>query len=385
MNELMKLLKMTIREGIIDTLHKKRADRIPFVMNWSYSPSGQVEREARNRGMGITYSMPSFSQSRPHVECFHSTDDTTGRKRLRVTYETPVGSVYMSYEARPWAGRMQGGHNYEGLGSYGISSGGSGLVKKPEDYDVLTYMVEDTQYAPYYEAIEYFKRLLGDEGIVTTAIGHSPFATMMIDWIGIEKFYVEYFRHRDKVEELYEALAKSQEKVYSIVANSPADMVFYGDHVDDVMISPRFFEQYFLPLHNKFARVAHAAGKITACHMDGRLQNLKNLIAKSEIDVIHAITPSPMGNLPINEALSLWKDKVLWINYDNSQYVLGPEAVKKHLLKLLRSIVPGDRVIFDASTERWVPLECLKVFANVMEKATLPLSQESIDRIEKSL
>jgi hypothetical protein len=129
--------------------------------------------------------------------------------------------------------------------------------------------------------------------------------------------------------------------------------------------------------------MAHDRGLITRIHCDGKLDGLKHLIAKTEHDIIHAITPPPVGNLPIREALDFWKDKILWVNYE--YHFMGVDAMKKHLLNLLRSIIPGYRVIMDASTERWVPLDSLRMFANIMSKATLPLTEDKIEKIERSV
>ena len=73
------------------------------------------------------------------------------------------------------------------------------------------------------------------------------------------------------------------------------------------------------------------------------------------------------------------------MNFPSSVYLLGPEAVKKHLLDLLEAAIPGDRLILAASTEIRVPEECLKAVADVMEKATLPLSKEKINNIRKAI
>ena len=59
--------------------------------------------------------------------------------------------------------------------------------------------------------------------------------------------------------------------------------------------------------------------------------------------------------------------------------------MKKKLLDLLRSIIPGYRVIFAPSTERWVPPEYLRVFTKILSQATLPLTEEKIKKIEGSL
>ena len=95
-----------------------------------------------------------------------------------------------------------------------------------------------------------------------------------------------------------------------------------------------------MPEYEKMARIVHEHGKLLASHMDGRVGVLKGLIAKTPIDIIEALHPPPMGDLPMGEALSLWKDKVIWVGFPGSVYILRPEVTKKYALNLLREVVP---------------------------------------------
>jgi hypothetical protein len=72
------------------------------------------------------------------------------------------------------------------------------------------------------------------------------------------------------------------------------------------------------------------------------------------------------------------------INYE--YHFMGVDALKKHLLALLRStasVSQGYRVIMDASTERYVPLDCLRMFSDFMSRVELPLTEEHVDKIER--
>jgi len=173
--------------------------------------------------------------------------------------------------------------------------------------------------------------------------------------------------------------------LYEIAAKSPAPITLCGDNIDGVLVNPKLFQKYFMPEYEKQAKVLHEHGKLMAVHMDGRVGALKDLIAKTPIDIVEGLHPPPMGDLPIEEALSLWKDRVVWAGFPASVYILGPEAVKKHALNLLREIGSGDRLIVEMSTENLVSNENLLMLTSILEKADLPLTKEKIDRIERSL
>lgn len=44
----------------------------------------------------------------------------------------------------------------------------------------------------------------------------------------------------------------------------------------------------------------HKKGKLYMAHMDGKLKSAKDLIARTDIDIIEGFTP-PMGNLSLQE------------------------------------------------------------------------------------
>jgi hypothetical protein len=212
-------------------------------------------------------------------------------------------------------------------------------------------------------------------------------AMLMIEWIGSEegRFFIHHARYREKVDELYEAMSKSLEPVYEIAAESPADIIWLPENTEGYLVNPRLFEQYFMPEYEKCASVVHKHGKLLAAHMDGRVGVLKDLIAETPIDIIEALHPPPVGDMAIGEALSFWEDKVIWLGYPGAVYTLGPDAVKKHALELLRSVIPGDRLVITMSTENLVSDENLLMLTSVLENADLPLTEEKVDRIERSL
>jgi hypothetical protein len=261
------------------------------------------------------------------------------------------------------------------------------LIKGPEDYKVVKYIVEHTEYIADYYPIEQAKNWLGDEGIVMDIQPHQPMQTLMIDWVGSEggRFFIHHAKYLDLVEDLYQAISKSREPMYEIGAKSPADIIWCGDNIDGVLVNPRLYEKYFMPEYEKMAKICHEHGKLLASHMDGRVGVLKDLIAKTPLDIIEALTPPPMGDLSIGEALACWPDKVIWVGFAGSVYMMGPKATREHALNLLRDVVPGERLCIEASTENIVSNENLLMLTSVLENAELPLTAEKVDQIEKSL
>ncbi|MFC1912016.1 hypothetical protein ACFLXG_02520 [Chloroflexota bacterium] len=358
-------------------------DKLPFLHNWRHMQTGWAERECRNRGMGISWARPSY------VVKIHDVDITEQwLKKDRQTvyhrvFSTPVGTVYQDEMREPGTGFWHGMRGWNDITPWHTAR----LIKEPEDYEVVKYIVEHTEYIADYYPIEQAKEWLGDEGVVMDIQPHQPMQTLMIDWVGSEggRFFIHYAKYPDLVENLYKAITKSREAMYEIGAKSPADIIWCGDNIDGVLVNPKLFENYFIPEYEKMARICHKHGKLLASHMDGRVGVLKDLIAKTSVDIIEALTPPPMGDLPIGEALSLWPDKVIWVGFPSSVYMMGPEVTKKHALNLLRDTVPGERLCIEVSTENIVSNDNLRMLTSVLENAELPMIPGKVDEIEKSI
>ena len=110
--------------------------------------------------------------------------------------------------------------------------------------------------------------------------------------------------------------------------------------------------------------------------MDGILANLKEVIGETAIDIIEAFTPPPTGNLSLKEVRSLWKDKVVWINFPSSIHMSSPEEIRAHTTNLLQEAAPGDRFLIGVTEN--VPENVLErslrtISQTLQEKGTLPL------------
>lgn len=374
---------MTRRERILASARRQRADRLPFFHWWRHMQIGWAERECRNRGMGLAWLRP------PHIERLHGVEVTerrvviSGVPVVRRTFTTPVGSVYEDERREPGTGQWRAMRSWLGNQAWTTER----LIKTPDDYQVMKYIVEHTEYVADYFPIEQAMEWLGDDGVIVDMLPHSPMQMLMIHWVGSEggRIFYHLADHPELAEDLARAVSKSREPLYEIAAKSPAPIAFCGDNIDGVLINPKLFQQYFMPEYEKQAKVLHAHGKLMSVHMDGRLNVLKHLIAQTPIDIVEALHPPPMGDLPVGEALALWPEKAVWLGFPGSIYQSGPAATKQFALDLLREIGPGDRFAVAMSTENQVTNANLRMLTAVLENAALPLTPEIIRRIEQAV
>jgi hypothetical protein len=373
------MAEMTRRERILKASRKERTDQLPFLHWWRHLQIGWAERECRNRGMGLAWARPCFGVKMHNVVVTEEKDLQRGPGVVRITYHTPKGSVFMDEKREPGTFQWHADRSWKDVTPWALKR----LIREPQDYEVMKYIVENTEYVPDYFPLEQAKEWLGEEGVVFAALPKTPMARIMIEWVGSEegRFYIHHRKFRDKVEDLYAAFSKNMESLYEVVAKSPADVIFCGENIEGLLISPPLFQRYFMPEYEKMAGIFHAQGKLMAVHMDGRLNVLKELIAQTPIDIIEAFHPPPMGDLPLGEALRVWKDKVIWVGFPGAIYELGPAEVRKYMLDLLREAASGERLVLSMSTENIVSNENLLALTAVLEGAELPLTPERIDRL----
>lgn len=374
---------MTRAERILTASRGKRADKLPFFHYWRHSQIGWAERECRNRGMGMNWARPSFVQKIHDVRVSEEQAVSGGHPVLRRMYTTPVGTVYTEERREPGTGQWHGSRSWKDVSPWQTKR----LIEGPDDYEAVKFMINHTEYAADYFPVEQAMDWLGDDGIVMDILPHSPMQTLMIDLIGSEggRFFYHFEDYPELVEDLYRAISKSREPMYEIVAGSPSSAVMCGENIDGFLVNPPLFEKYFMPELEKQAAILHKHDKLMAVHMDGRVANLKDLIAQTTIDIVEALPPPPMGDLPLGEALDLWHDKVIWVGFPGGIYELGPRATQRYTVELLREIGQGERVVITMSPENLVSNENLLAVTSVLEKAELPLTADKIGEIDRSI
>jgi hypothetical protein len=222
------------------------------------------------------------------------------------------------------------------------------IIKDFHDYEVIKYLIEDTEYTPFYDDIKELQMILGNYGIVDSMMPKTPLQSLIM-LMGPKKLALDYYMHQKEFDDLYNAIYKKQLEAYKIAAESPAEVIWAPDNVTSLITSPKLFERYCLPFYNEASDILHKQDKIYIVHMDGTLRNLAELIAKTRIDVIESFTHPPVGDLMIAEAKKLWKDKVIWANFPEPLSLQGQKAVKAKTIEMLNDAAPGDNFLMGIS------------------------------------
>lgn len=350
---------MNGKERMMAALRREEPDIIPFSM---YVETNQLVglalygpwRKLLDKGLGL---FAALAVQTHEVNCPHASTDVIHRYGthtswapvdLLVTMDSPhdiLGKI-----ATP-AGDITFKAKVEGLDLSVMLPWfpeDGFFIKGVEDYETFKALIEDTEYTPKYDDIKEFQMIIGDYGVVPTMVPKSPLQAMIM-LMGPRRLSLDYYMHQKEFDELYEVIYKKELEVYKIAAESPVDVVWAPDNVTSLVTSPKFFEKYNLPFYNEVSDIFHKHDKIYVVHMDGELKNLANLIAKTKIDAIESFTPPPVGNLPIEEARKIWKDKIIWANFPQPVSLQGQKAVRIKTQEMLQSSAPGNNFLMEIS------------------------------------
>jgi uroporphyrinogen-III decarboxylase len=344
---------MNSRERLLAVLKKQKPDRIP----WSplidgYYASGlktnAIEAALATGADVMVRKVPVFSRSVfvPH-ELPGNTDVDASPLPLPPeisrdswidgdlvcrTYHTPVGSL-----TERW--RMVDSSPY-------IPFPVEYLIKDRDDIKAYMYLVEHEDFAPDFESFRKVDARIGDRGLATVTVPHTPIQHLLIIHMGISQFYYTLADHPEEMEAMMDLMHERNLEVLKIIGDSPAEVCIQYENTGTTYVSPEMYEKYEQPPIDVYADHLHTANKIYLVHMCGQLKNLAEIIAKGRQDGSADIAPPPAGDWTLADAKKAWPDKVIVGGLDSVGMARGTrdEAVR-HARDVLRSIAPGDGII----------------------------------------
>ena len=328
---------MTPRERVIAVLIGGQPDRVPFTWKMPYERRGHIERELRNDGMALIWRCEVVNVERPNVEVIRHEYRDHGQPRVRETFCTPTGKII-----QVWA--IGGG--------YGSQTRHEHLVRSPDDYEVVEFIIRDEVYTSNDTAYRRAHQIMGDDGFVFGGwMPPSPIMVMLWEWLGPMQFSMHLVDHPELFERLYELLLDRQIEQYRIAAQSSALVIHAEENLTADMLGRERFERYCMPAYEAFANVLHKHGKLLAEHFDGELKPIADLIGRSAVDIVEAFTPAPDTKLELSDALHAWSDKITWINFPSSVHLMPVGRVEEHTRHLLQQSAPSDRFLIGVTED----------------------------------
>jgi len=118
---------------------------------------------------------------------------------------------------------------------------------------------------------------------------------------------------------------------------SPAPFVDFPDNITAPAIGERRFRQYCVPLYDELAGMLSERSAYVFVHMDGDLKPLWQAIAESRVGGLDSFAPAPDNDTTVAQAVSLWPEKRLWVNFPSSVHLCAYDAVRAEAEAILEA------------------------------------------------
>lgn len=330
-------------ERVLSMLRGDPVDRIPFTAYENKVSPGAVERELRNNGMCIVYrTVAPFVQENSSARRSTISTICHGETEVRTVIETDKG-ILESVDLDRGAGHNVWHREH--------------LFKSEADYPVLETYFQDIIYRENFDAV----RRAADPGagdlFFRGYLGYSPMHHIMYHVMGIEKFSFEWADNRGHILRLYEVLRQKRLELAALLADAPNPVFNIGGNVSANVVSPAMYAEYYLPEYNSVAEKLHRGGKLCGIHFDGITAPFADLISRTDIDYVEALTPPPTGDVTVADAHRFWPEKAIWINFPSSVHVEDERVIRGTAKTLLEEARPEKRFLMgiteDVPPDRW--------------------------------
>lgn len=258
-------------------------------------------------------------------------------------YRTPVGTVSTVWKSSELIGQ-------KGFASIQTEH----MIKGPDDYPVVEYIIQHTDIIPTYDEYLGFEAKTGVDGVPVIGIGQDPMSQMLQNLIGYQTAYYHLHDHPKQFAHLYDVLIEHMELIQDVALKSPAQLLIHGAHFESRMTPPPIYKKYMLPYYQAFAEKMRNHGKILACHADADTSNLLELLFESGFRLLDCYITHPQVRVTMHEARNVFGDQVIiWggvpaIILEDS---FSEADFEKYMDQLFQDIAPGNAFIMGVSDE----------------------------------
>jgi|BarGraNGADG00312_1021997.scaffolds.fasta_scaffold34042_2 Uroporphyrinogen decarboxylase (URO-D) len=343
-------MAMTNRERILAVLDGKTPDRVPWIARlrlWYGARISEGNMPARFRGMSEVEVGRALRTGNPArdgkifkvryeaMDVRLEEEPGVIRKRFITPYgETTYGQIAAGGETKGW---IEGGLPLEHP------------IRKVEDYKIWEYVTEHTYFDPCYDNYLAYEDGVGDEGYPMVSAGDCPYHYFLLHLCGYNNAYFEVMDHANEFEHLMTVMTQvEKERLWPVVADSPARLILHGAHFDSQMTPPRQFRQYITPYYQEFSRLLHSKGKTLAWHADDDSREILQESKEAGFDMAECYCTAPMVSVTLEETRQAWGNDVIVFGGIPSTVLepnWGQEEFEEYVKDVFRTIAPGNAFI----------------------------------------
>lgn len=316
---------MTMKERMLALIKGNRIDRVPFVHYYNMvNPNEDAWRLIGRENLGLL--------KWTHVHQFITPDCIFEKipfkkndiKRERHIIYTPIGSIFREVLFE----KIIGGASIK-----------KHFLNGKKDYEIFLFYLKNIIVKENVDAFLNDLKLLGDDGLPHTSLGRTSYQQLWIEWVSIDDLCQHLVDYPDLMEEVIKQLNNIHRRIFLIVRNLAKNYqipyVVFGDNITAPMIGERYFRKYCVPVYDMCAEILDGTGILIGVHMDGDLKPLWNAIKESKVGLIDSLSPPPDNDTSVAEAISMWPEKKLLVNFPSSVHLKNPSEIYEKTMEIL--------------------------------------------------
>lgn len=343
---------MTHRERILAILQGKQPDLVPWCGDldyWAHSliarglkPKDFITSDAYmewHRDLGVGYYLQGYF---PYKEVYNNCDVTEwkeGNRRYK-RIVTPCGTLEECWE-----------YIEDSFSEAPVEH----LMKSEADIPAMIYMYDNMSFVPDYKFAEKRNLQVGDQGVTLCYLPKSPFMHLVALEAGIMTVTLLAYSVPEDFERLLASMKRAFDIAAQIAIDSPAEVLMIPENLSSEMVGDLFFQQYMKAYQEEWTEKIRLAGKYSYIHMDGTLKGLLKQESLVGFSVLEALTPSPVGDVSMEEMLPLLKDSksIFWGGIPGVYFTphISDEEFDRHVIEVLKIMRTQPRFVLGVADQ----------------------------------
>ncbi len=231
----------------------------------------------------------------------------------------------------------------------------SHAIESVDDFEAVAQVFENLQVVPAPDAYQSYHQRMGDQGVAVAMglVAASPIHLMLHELIAMDKFFYLWEDEREAMRELAERMTPFFMMMLDVLAESDAEVIFWGANYDQDLTWPPFFAEEITPWLKMVSDRLHDAGKLLLTHTDGENKNLLPFYPQTGIDVADSVCPAPMTQCTLKELREgMGGNITVWGGIPSISLLassMSDEEFSKYLDNLFELIGPGEKLILGVS------------------------------------
>lgn len=340
---------MNNRERILAIINHRPPDRIPWIPRLELWFNAQVKSGSLPEAYaGMTLrqvekSLRLGASARDgqiyRIE-FDGVEVITSQKdgQMITEYHTPLGSLRQV---------MVTSQELSDQGIQGLMK--EHFLKTARDYHTLEWVMERMHVIPTYNAYLDYDREIGEDGLPLVEVKFSPFWDFLEVFAGFDYAYYHLNDYQADVENLIKMMDEIyRERLWPVIADSPAQMILTDAHLSSQLTPPRLFERYILPYHFDLSALLRSKGKCPVLHADADTSKILDHIERGGWEMMDCFVTNPMVPVTLKQARRAWGNRIIiWGGIPSVLLSAStPEDdFRDYVRDVFRTIAPGDAFI----------------------------------------